>query len=175
MIYNATAVNLQMNSEVDYLFSPAEWAAIHVHKYYLSQQRGYEVLLKEVIRDWLRDYAEEWMSRQQEIARMNGNKLTAEREYSPAEWKSIRVHRYFLSQRYSRWVGIRETIRDWENNYGCIWRDKRMELSSRNQMEQILKYKWLESEKAGHDIGKPAIADWIEKYAALWRKWWESE
>ncbi len=164
-----------MNSEADYLFSPAEWDAIYVHKYYLSQQSGHEVGLREVIRDWRKHYAGNWRTRQREIAESNSNNATADRCYSPAEWKAIRVHRYFLCQFYSSKVSNEEAVRDWEKNYAHTWREKQLELSSRNQMEQILKHKWLESEKAGYDIGKAAVTDWIGKYAAIWRKWWESE
>jgi hypothetical protein len=164
-----------MKSESDYLFSPAEWAAIHVHKYYLSQKSGYEVRLRNVIRDWLKHYAGKWRSGQRKIAEDSGNNPTASRCYSPAEWKAIRVHRYFLSQRMSRWISFKDAILDWENKYARTWREKRLKISSRNQMEQILKHKWLESEKAGHDIGKGAVTDWINRYAAIWRKWWESE
>ena len=36
------------------------------------------------------------------------------------------------------------------------------------------KHKWIESEKAGKDLGEPAFLDWILKYAAIFRKEWES-
>jgi hypothetical protein len=40
------------------------------------------------------------------------------------------------------------------------------------EREQILKHKWIESEKAGHDIGfERALTDWILKYRSGWRKW----
>ena len=39
------------------------------------------------------------------------------------------------------------------------------------EREEILKHKWLESEKAGFDIGfERALTDWIVKYRANWRK-----
>ncbi len=39
------------------------------------------------------------------------------------------------------------------------------------EREEILKHKWLESEKAGYDIGfEKALTDWIVKYRAKWRK-----
>lgn len=35
---------------------------------------------------------------------------------------------------------------------------------------EILKHKWLESEKAGYDIGfERALTDWITKHRAKWR------
>jgi len=38
------------------------------------------------------------------------------------------------------------------------------------EREEILKHKWLESEKAGYDIGfEKALLDWIVKQRAMWR------
>jgi len=44
------------------------------------------------------------------------------------------------------------------------------------QIEEIQKYKWIESEKVGHDIGElPAAVDWIVKYAKEFRENWGKE
>lgn len=38
------------------------------------------------------------------------------------------------------------------------------------EREEILRHKWIESEKAGHDIGfERALLDWIVKYRSNWR------
>ena len=38
------------------------------------------------------------------------------------------------------------------------------------EREEILKHKWLESEKAGHDIGyERALLDWIINHREKWR------
>jgi hypothetical protein len=38
------------------------------------------------------------------------------------------------------------------------------------EREEILKHKWIESEKAGADIGfEKALTDWILKYRSSWR------
>ena len=38
------------------------------------------------------------------------------------------------------------------------------------EREEILKHKWIESEKAGKDIGfEKALLDWIVKYRSNWR------
>ena len=38
------------------------------------------------------------------------------------------------------------------------------------EREEILKHKWLESEKAGQDIGfERALLDWIRKHRDSWR------
>lgn len=39
------------------------------------------------------------------------------------------------------------------------------------ELDEILKHKWLESEKAGRDIGfEQALTDWIMKHRSKWRK-----
>jgi hypothetical protein len=39
------------------------------------------------------------------------------------------------------------------------------------EREEILRHKWLESEKAGCDIGfEQALTDWIVKHRTQWRK-----
>jgi hypothetical protein len=39
------------------------------------------------------------------------------------------------------------------------------------EREEILRHKWLESERAGYDIGfERALLDWIVKHRASWRK-----
>lgn len=41
------------------------------------------------------------------------------------------------------------------------------------QIKEILKYKWIESEKANRDIGEnEAAIEWIEKYSAAFREHW---
>ncbi len=38
------------------------------------------------------------------------------------------------------------------------------------EREEILRHKWIESEKAGKDIGfERALLDWIIKYRSAWR------
>jgi hypothetical protein len=39
------------------------------------------------------------------------------------------------------------------------------------QREEVLKHKWVESEKAGGDIGfERALVDWLIKHRSEWRK-----
>ena len=38
------------------------------------------------------------------------------------------------------------------------------------EREEILRHKWIESEKAGHDVGfEKALLDWIIKHRSHWR------
>lgn len=40
------------------------------------------------------------------------------------------------------------------------------------EKEEIDKHKWIESQKAGHDIGfDRALTDWIVHHRAGWRRW----
>jgi hypothetical protein len=42
--------------------------------------------------------------------------------------------------------------------------------------EEILRHKWFESEKEGHDIGfELAQVDWRIKYGSQWRKEWQQK
>ncbi|MCS7337970.1 MAG: DUF4032 domain-containing protein [Verrucomicrobiae bacterium] len=39
------------------------------------------------------------------------------------------------------------------------------------EREEILRHKWLESEKAGYDIGfERALVDWVLKHRAKWKQ-----
>lgn len=40
------------------------------------------------------------------------------------------------------------------------------------EREEIMKHKWIESERAGYDIGfERALTDWIVNHRAAWRRW----
>ena len=44
------------------------------------------------------------------------------------------------------------------------------------EREEIMKHKWYESEKAGHDIGFDlALTDWTLKHRTQWLKRWQTE
>ena len=44
------------------------------------------------------------------------------------------------------------------------------------EREEILRHKWIESEKAGHDVGfERALTDWIIKHRSEWLKGRRSE
>jgi len=42
-----------------------------------------------------------------------------------------------------------------------------------SQKNEMLKYKWLESEKCGCDLGENCICQWIIKYAAKFASFWK--
>lgn len=38
------------------------------------------------------------------------------------------------------------------------------------QIREINRHKWIESQKAGYDLGDRAVYDWVEKHAAAFRR-----
>ena len=38
-------------------------------------------------------------------------------------------------------------------------------------IEEIKRHKWIESEKAGHDIGDRAAFEWLERHYEEWLRW----
>ena len=43
------------------------------------------------------------------------------------------------------------------------------------ERDEILRHKWIESEKAGRDIGfEWALTDWTVRHRSGWRKWYRS-
>lgn len=95
--------------------------------------------------------------------------------FSRAEMRAIEVHKYYLSLGAGHDVGLEYAIQDWTANHAEQWRRERQERMLALQREEILRYKWIESEKANCDLGKGIALEWIRKYAAQWRAWYERE
>lgn len=54
-----------------------------------------------------------------------------------------------------------------------IWEDTTLYQEFLAQKEEIMRHKWIESERAGHDIGfDVALVDWVTKHRAGWLRWW---
>ena len=94
---------------------------------------------------------------------------------SKAEMRAVEVHKYYLSQRAGYDDGVECARADWLKYHAEGWRRDRHERMLALQREEILRYKWIESEKANQDLGKGVAMDWIRKYAAQWRSWYERE
>jgi hypothetical protein len=58
-----------------------------------------------------------------------------------------------------------------ENNASDLVKNSSLYREFQAEREEILKHKWIESEKAGHDIGfEQALTDWIVRHRSKWRK-----
>jgi len=51
------------------------------------------------------------------------------------------------------------------------WTEEELRIFNTLQSEEIQKYKWIESEKIGHDIGEfKAAVEWVRLYSAGFRE-----
>lgn len=91
---------------------------------------------------------------------------------SKAERAEVERHKYNLSQENGYDVGVELATQDWLQKYANSWRVERQTHMMALQREEIQRHKWIESEKACHDLGNAAVFDWISKYAAQWRDWY---
>jgi len=88
----------------------------------------------------------------------------------PSELRAIEVHKYYLSQTEGREVSLEEAIVDFLINYESDFLMAKQIEDVTEQNAEIMKYKWIESEKEGHDIGtEKAAQEWVEKYGSIWR------
>jgi len=94
---------------------------------------------------------------------------------SKAETCAIDLHKYFLSENAGYDVGLEYAVRDWFAHHARSWREERLRRDLTAQQMEIRRHKWLESEKAGRDLGIEAIQDWICRFAASWRRWREQQ
>jgi hypothetical protein len=54
---------------------------------------------------------------------------------------------------------------------GQFFRNSTLYREFQAEREEILRHKWIESEKAGYDIGfERALTDWILKHRSKWRR-----
>jgi hypothetical protein len=61
-----------------------------------------------------------------------------------------------------------------ENKNMKKWSSDELLKYNQAQIEEILRYKWIESEKQKRDIGLDvACREWIAKYAHRFREYWE--
>ena len=95
--------------------------------------------------------------------------------FCSAEARAIEVHKYYLSEQAGHDVGFEYAVVHWRRHYQSRWRRIRLRQDLEAQTEEILRHKWIESERAGTDLGEAAVSDWIDRYAAAWRSWREAQ
>lgn len=95
--------------------------------------------------------------------------------FTPAERSEIDRHKYFLSEACGHDVGFEAAARDWITRHADEFRRRRQEHMLSLQREEIARHIWIESERNQCDMRREAALDWIKKYAASWRQWYEKE
>lgn len=105
---------------------------------------------------------------------LHGQYMTTAGEYrlSSVEKAEIERHKYFMSERLGYDVGFDVAAQDWLDGHAAEFRQSCMLALQR---EEIARYKWIESEKVGYDLGRVAALDWVVKYAAQWREWYNHD
>jgi hypothetical protein len=94
--------------------------------------------------------------------------------YPLSERVAIVLHGQELAQRLGREPTLAETVESWEAGNGPAWRRDKFWRDRAQQFKEIEVHKYLESKRQGHDVGwEFAALDWIQRYAAGWRDWWE--
>ncbi|HRK35828.1 MAG TPA: hypothetical protein PLJ47_14620 [Candidatus Hydrogenedentes bacterium] len=93
---------------------------------------------------------------------------------SYAEQRAVEDHRAVLCSRRGCNVSLEEAASDWLATCAVGWREARQREILAAQRLEIERHKWIESEKAGHDLGRDAVLDWIKNNAASWRNWYEA-
>jgi ABC-type proline/glycine betaine transport system substrate-binding protein len=93
--------------------------------------------------------------------------------YPQSEKRAIQRHYSRLCVQSARDISIEEAVEDWEMNHAARWRRERHYQMMVLQRREIDQHKWIESMKAGCDLGRNAQLDWIHKHAAQWREWFE--
>lgn len=94
-------------------------------------------------------------------------------KYSRAERVAIAAHKKELESLNQGEITEKEVIDHWNANCRQKWLEERHVRMLALQREEILRYKWIESEKCQKDVGAQAVFDWISRYAAGWRQWFE--
>ena len=91
-----------------------------------------------------------------------------------AEKHAVEQHRDRMVHERGSDISFEDALVDWNERCAIRWREDRQQQILAAQRAEIERHKWIESEKAGHDLGRDAVMDWIKNNAAAWRQWYES-
>ena len=96
-------------------------------------------------------------------------------EFCPSERFAILVYRRQVMGKDCRVYSLEESIEMWVGGDCKVWRRAKIRQDGKLQLAEIEVHKYHVSQKTGYDIGfEAASRDWVEKYAAKWREWWET-
>ena len=94
---------------------------------------------------------------------------------TPCLLRAIEDHKYYRSCEGRTEVDFLEAAEDFHRNYEEAWRAAKVRRDNDEQLKEMHRHLWTQSQKAGHDLGRAiAAAEWISKYAVEWRRHRES-
>lgn len=101
--------------------------------------------------------------------------LQVSHRYRAAEQREIERHYKRLCNERDCGIEFEEAEADWLEHHAMQWRVQRQTHCLALQREEINRHKWIRSEQEKRDVGHEAVFEWIQKYAAAWRQWYEEE
>ena len=91
-----------------------------------------------------------------------------------SERREVERHKYFLSKSKGYDVGFEAACDDWLEKHAEAYRREAQARMLEMQRQEIARHTWIESEKARRNLGREAALDWVLKYAAQWRAWYNA-
>src|SRR5271154_555986 len=92
--------------------------------------------------------------------------------------EEIEKYRWIESEKAGRDIGWRQASEEWMRKYFPAWKQNIRERGLQPpqleilwfQQQEIENYKWIESERRGHDIGwKHAVTEWQDRHYGEWK------
>ena len=94
-----------------------------------------------------------------------------QKNLTPAEVRAVLDHKYYLGIVSAQEVSFEDAYDDFLKRYDEDWRREKLRRDNTAQINEINKFKYLESKKACCDIGSNvAGTSWCAKYARIWRE-----
>ncbi len=92
--------------------------------------------------------------------------------------EEIETYRWIESEKAGRDIGWKRASEEWKRRHLVDWKRSLRDRGILHplfevlwsQQQEIESYKWIESEKRGHDIGwKRAVTEWQDRYYGEWK------
>jgi hypothetical protein len=94
---------------------------------------------------------------------------------TPCLLRAIEEHKYLRSCDCGYEVDFLDATRDFRERHEGAWHAAKLRSDNAQQVQEIRKHLWIESEKAGRDVGRTtAGTDWVARHAPAWRRQRES-
>jgi phosphotransferase system HPr (HPr) family protein len=93
---------------------------------------------------------------------------------TPAEFKAVLDHKFFMGVDLKREVTLEEALIDFVLLYMDAWLREKTARDNKEQAAEIQKHIYLKSKEAGRDMCAEAIEEWHSVHAKAWRDYWES-
>jgi hypothetical protein len=96
-------------------------------------------------------------------------------DLTPCLLRAIEDHKYLRSRDSCREVDFLTAAGEFRERHESQWRAAKVRSDNALQVQEMRRHLWIESEKAGRDVGRNAAgADWVAKHAGEWRRHRES-